>query len=337
GKLKLEDSDFALGSSFELFSQVGSSALVTDGTGRVMSNITTNNSQIFPVGNTNYTPIIITNLGTSDEFSVGCIPEVLSNGEFGNVFPTNVVNTTWLIEEAVAGGTNVILTAQWTSADELPNFDRSSTFLSRYDGTAWDSSTPTPASGTDPYTITRAGVTTFSPFAVGTSFVPDFSCVANNLELNEVALASGTYSTQQSIESTNLIEAGSTADFIAANVIELKVGFHAENGSTFSAVIDDCALTTIDDETIEQRTDHVTESMERTSLPLLLPNPVGQHLNIRDGIGQAMIYNMLGQQIQAFEIIDELHSLDVSDLVSGQYVLLILRESGERVTLSFVK
>ncbi|MEN0051184.1 MAG: T9SS type A sorting domain-containing protein, partial [Bacteroidota bacterium] len=190
---------------------------------------------------------------------------------------------------------------------------------------------------TDPYTITRAGITTFSPFAVGTSFVPDFDCVDNGLELNEVALASGTYSTQQSIESTNLIESGSTVDFIAANVIELKVGFHAENGSIFSAVIDDCTLPTADNEVIEQRTDRGTESIERTALPLLFPNPVGQELNIQDGIGQAVIYNMLGQEIQTFEIRDDLNTLDVSDLVSGQYVLLILRESGERVTLSFVK
>ncbi|MEM6697839.1 MAG: T9SS type A sorting domain-containing protein, partial [Bacteroidota bacterium] len=292
-------------------------------------------SRIFPVGNTNYTPITIQNDGTSDQFSVQCLPKVLSDGTIGNVFPNDIVSTTWLIEEAVAGGANATLTAQWTSGEELPGFSRFNAFLSRYDGTAWDSDTPTSASGTDPFTISRSGVTTFSPFAVGTFFVPDFSCVVNSLELNDVALASDTYSTQQSIESTSLIEVGSTVNFIAANVIELKAGFHAESGSTFSAVIEDCLPPINNEEIIEDRTEIAAQPITRTAF--IFPNPVGQQLNIRDGIGQAVIYNMLGQEIQAFEIIDDLHTLDVSDLQSGQYVLLILRENGERVTLAFIK
>ncbi|MEM9886038.1 MAG: T9SS type A sorting domain-containing protein, partial [Bacteroidota bacterium] len=247
----------------------------------------------------------------------------------------DVVNTTWFMEEAVAGSTNATLTAQWTSAEELSGFDRSSAFLSRYAGTAWEIGGAISANGTDPYTITRAGVTAFSPFAIGTSFVSDFSCVANDLELDEVALASGTYSSQQSIESASLIESGSIVEFIAANVIELKVGFRAQSGSTFAAIIDDCTLSINENEMIEQRTEIAAQPITRTTL--LFPNPVGQHLNIRDGIGQAVIYNMLGQEIQAFEIRDDLHTLDVSGLASGQYVLLILRESGERVTLGFVK
>ncbi|MEN0045788.1 MAG: T9SS type A sorting domain-containing protein, partial [Bacteroidota bacterium] len=312
-------------------------ALVTDGMGEVISNIANGASRIFPVGNNNYTPITIQNDGTSDQFSVQCLAKVLENGINGSAFGTNLVNTTWRIEEATAGGTDATLTAQWTSTDELAGFDRNNAFLSRYDGIDWDMDATMSASGSDPYTITRSNVTEFSPFAVGTAFEGGLDCFGSDLVLTNETLVSGTYSTQQSIESTNLIEASSTVNFIAANVIELKAGFHAESGSIFSAVIEDCALTTADDETIEQRTDRVTESMERTRLPLLFPNPVGQQLNIRDGIGQAVVYNMLGQEIQTFEIIDDLHTLDVSGWVSGQYVLLILRKSGERVTLSFVK
>ncbi|MEM0994975.1 MAG: T9SS type A sorting domain-containing protein, partial [Bacteroidota bacterium] len=290
-----------------------------------------------PVGNTNYTPITIQNNGTSDDFSVQCLPEVLEDGISGNAFTTNTVNTTWLIEEAVVGGTNATITAQWTSAEELLAFDRSNAFIARHTGTVWDGDVPTAASGSDPYTITRAGITTFSPFAVGSSFEGGLACVADDILLDNAPLASGMYSTKASIESSSTVTAGSIVEFFAVEVIELKPDFHAQSGSDFSARIDDCEFFFFNDETIEQRTDETNESIERNTLPLLFPNPVGQQLNIRDGIGQAVIYNMLGQEMQAFEIRDELHSLDVSSLVNGQYVLLILRDSGERVTLAFVK
>jgi hypothetical protein len=69
------------------------------------------------------------------------------------------------VEEDVAGGSDLSLTVQWNSADELVNFDRSNCFISHYT-TDWDIIGAGAASGSDPYSISRSGITSLSPFAV---------------------------------------------------------------------------------------------------------------------------------------------------------------------------
>jgi hypothetical protein len=64
---------------------------------------------------------------------------------------------------------------QWNAADELEDntkpgsaFSRLNCFISHFTGGAWDSGTQTgaTASGSGPYTISRSGITSFSPFSV---------------------------------------------------------------------------------------------------------------------------------------------------------------------------
>ena len=159
----------------------------TDGDGllkRTVSGTLTN----FPVGNSAYNPLSFNNAGTTDIFGVRVADQVLTNGDYGDALTSDVVNRTWTVEEAITGGSNLSLTAQWNSTEELSNFDRTACYVSRYAGPGWNADASATAAGSDPYTRTRTGVTTLSYFAIGSRGVlpvelTDFSLVVQQREV----------------------------------------------------------------------------------------------------------------------------------------------------------
>jgi hypothetical protein len=136
-----------------------------------------NYPKLFPVGTAaSYTPATLTNSGTSDAYSVQVQQGVYANGSSGALFTNKVVDRTWYIEEQTPGGSNVDLTVQWNGVDELPAFVRSNCNLAHYNGSYWEGGLSTAASGADPYTVSRSGLTAFSPFSVGRQGVLAADC-----------------------------------------------------------------------------------------------------------------------------------------------------------------
>ena len=141
---------------------------VTNGTGLVSAENVAG-ALTYPIGFSlvpaNYQPLTITNTGTPDAIGVRVQNHMStaynsSNGNAsGSNVTTNGVGLAWVINEAVAGGSNLSLTAQWDGADELSGFNRAATSFSYYNyGTAaWVGSTNIAAAGTDPYTLTKSG------------------------------------------------------------------------------------------------------------------------------------------------------------------------------------
>ncbi len=101
--------------------EAGSTAYVkTNGTGKLISSVSTT-PIIFPVGNSSYNPVTITNnTGTTDNFSVSVSDAVLVSGSTGAAVP-NVVNRTWTINKinssSTAAGFGVNLSFQWSPSD----------------------------------------------------------------------------------------------------------------------------------------------------------------------------------------------------------------------------
>lgn len=127
-----------------------------------------------PVGSTPVTfsltnPVTITNNGAPDYFGVSVSNAVLKNGFNGDTVRTQVVNKTWDIVKQTGGPANVNITLQWNAADELPGFVRNNVYLNHYINGAWDNGTPGVASGSGPFTFSRTGITSFSPFTVSSS------------------------------------------------------------------------------------------------------------------------------------------------------------------------
>lgn len=150
-------------------------------------------STLFPVGKGSYNPLVMSNSGTSDQFDARVFDEVWSNGEegSGSLITSNVVGRTWLVEEITAGGSNVNMTVQWNLTDELSGFLRGNCYVSRHNGSGWDGDTPGPSTGAGPYTRSRSGITTLSPFAVasGGALPVELSRFDAQLRLSRVHLS----------------------------------------------------------------------------------------------------------------------------------------------------
>lgn len=170
GKLSLDNYDMTMANSAAISGAGTNTYLIAVGSGVLKQQIAASGSKIFPVGTSAaYTPITISlaMLSTTDVFNVRMLPAVYVNGTTGNTMNSNSVNATWMVSETVNGGSNASLTCQWPALLELTGFNRVFSRLAHYTSSAWDYGYENiNASGSDPYSVTRSGFTSFSPFAV---------------------------------------------------------------------------------------------------------------------------------------------------------------------------
>ncbi|PSK91418.1 T9SS type A sorting domain-containing protein [Taibaiella chishuiensis] len=186
GVLTLTNGLLVLGSNNLTVNATGSIAggtsaafIVTNGTGSLtQNNIGTGGragTVIFPVGSdvSSFTRAALSNSGTADNFTIKVSQGVFNSytGTTGSgAITQDYVNKTWFINEGTAGGSNVNLTLEWNGLDQLSGFNGNNCQIAHFNGTTWVSTgTPGFASGLDPYTISRSGLTQFSPFSVTSS------------------------------------------------------------------------------------------------------------------------------------------------------------------------
>jgi alpha-amylase len=120
----------------------------------------------FPVGNNTYTPVSLTNNGITRNFSVRTFDDVLENGTSGADYTNgNELNKSWEITPDGTGvDTNVSL--QWNITEEGGTFNSSTALIYKNDGAMWNALTSGTVLGSNPYSITTTGVTSFSTFTV---------------------------------------------------------------------------------------------------------------------------------------------------------------------------
>ncbi len=177
GKIVMGNNSVSLGSAATVTNATNAKYFVTNGTGRLIKAALGTTAFNFPIGNslTSYNPLSIANTGTADSIGARASATVLTAGTTGTAYTKEVVNNTWTVTEAVAGGSNLSVTATWAGTDELINFDRSRGGLSYYittpaNNVGWDllNSQTGAATGAGPYSYTRTGLTSVGTFAVGT-------------------------------------------------------------------------------------------------------------------------------------------------------------------------
>ena len=165
---------------------------------------------LFPLGTStaSFTPIRISNsTGVADVFTARVIDHVYtaynaSDVPTGSQITSKVVDRTWTIKEGTPGGSNATVTLQWSDDEQLSGFLSNSCVLSHYTGGAWtNNGLPFTDAGFSPYTISRAGITTFSPFGVGSPGSP----LPVNLMSFDGAYASGKVNLHWTVaEETNI-------------------------------------------------------------------------------------------------------------------------------------
>lgn len=124
---------------------------------------------LFPVGPTSaaYNPIQLTNAGTVDHFTVAVNDQMIPGGIYASG-----VTRTWLVSEAVNGGSNVMLALKWQGSEEQSSFDREHTSIIRSNGTQIvEMSGQAPASGLNPYARADGSFNILTQFSVSSSSV----------------------------------------------------------------------------------------------------------------------------------------------------------------------
>ncbi len=209
GKVQLNGFDLNLASAATLTGYDNSKYFVTNSTGRLVRN-SLGAAFTYPVGFdvTTYNPVTLTQAGTPDDIGVRCLQNVLSGGTAGSPFVKEVVDASWAVTEALAGGSSLTMTSTWNGTDELTGFNRAKTGISYYDGIGWDMTNTVTgvAAGAGPYTITRSSVSNLANggiFAVGTRPVLTTLLVSPKIYLQGPAYAAGLMS--DGVRSASLI------------------------------------------------------------------------------------------------------------------------------------
>jgi hypothetical protein len=146
--------------------------VITETGGYLTMNATLSGPANFPVGTaSSYFPATITlNPGSATgTVGVNVSSGVYSQGTSGALISNTqpLVNATWLYQTSIVSGLSASMQLMWSPATEVNGFIHTGDFISHYNGTNWDvSASMTAMASGGMFTITRANITSFSPYAV---------------------------------------------------------------------------------------------------------------------------------------------------------------------------
>jgi len=173
-KINVGANDLVIQNSGSIAGYDANDYVVTGDVGRLRrEGLDASETFVFPVGNDNatYNPVTLAANGghTADSFNVRVTDHLYLDGLAETEQATEqAADAMWDISEDTPGGSDVNVTLQWASTDQLADFP-AEVGVSKHNGTSWDllaADVSTPAGG-DPYTQTKNNVTSFSAFAVG--------------------------------------------------------------------------------------------------------------------------------------------------------------------------
>jgi hypothetical protein len=317
-------------------------------------------SKLFPVGTSTYTPITVSNSGTADNFRVRVFDGLLTNGTSGgpHVFEDHAVNKTWLVEEVLAGGSNVTLTMQWNAADENNNFVRLGCGVFHYTNNDWDPpATYSGATVVSPgvYTMSRSGISSFSPFGVGDDVKP---LPVEFLEFNATCIKAQVqlmWSTATEINNSHFAIERS-ADGNSFETIGSVEGSGNSNSILFYEFTDISPLTSnvsyyrlrqvdFDGTTAYSMIKAVKTPSNQLTVAEIYPMPAGETVNVnlnnvRSGTWKVEIFDLSGRVLfqETHSLASGMQTLQVTtaNLPQGTY-LLSIRNDSENHSLKLVK
>ena len=165
GLLTLNDFDLTLDN--DVTTPTTSAYIQTNSAGAAIRNVPNDETPVlFPVGNSSYNPVTLKNglTATSDLYLVR-----VADAEPVNSPTDHFVDRSWIVNELVAGGSELTVTPQWNGTEELTGFDNTncSVGLTANNGTDYQWGQTTAATGSDPYTQSGSTFTSVGTFAIG--------------------------------------------------------------------------------------------------------------------------------------------------------------------------
>ncbi len=318
-------------------------------------------AKLFPVGNsTSYTPVTVTNAGTSDDFRVKVFSGVFKNGTSGGLHPDYLhsVNKTWMVEESVIGGSNVSLSMQWNQTDENASFTRGNCALFHYTGGAWDMpGSFTTCSTVSPgvYNRTRTGITSFSPFAIGDRLVPLpvelISFTARKIEKSVVLnwstateINNSHFAIERSTDGTSFTAIDSVAGAGNSNSV---IDYNYTDMNAIPATNSYYRLRQVDfDGKTSYSAVQLIKVIQTMTIGDIYPMPAVENINVpveslKGGNCTADIYDLSGKLVHSetftLGVASQTLSISTADLKQGMYVLSINNSNGENHTMKLLK
>lgn len=321
----------------------------TNGTGKLSLTVADNASVVFPVGNSSYNPVTITNKsGSSDVFSGRVVDAVYVNGISGTSVTTPIVNRTWDITKSNSNaGLGVNFIFKWNSG-EVVNGILTTPKMNHHTGSNWEVPTVTSTTFTT-NTLTVVGYTgTFSPFAIseGTNPLPveltsfNANCTENATTINWQTASehnSATFEVEKSRDGSNwallaaIPAAGNSSSILDYSVVDDEkasaIVYYRLNQIDIDGVskmYGPISANCNDSETFDAM---VYPNPAQDLITLKLTNNETQNVSIQIiGSDGKVIY----QITQLLNVGSTILPLSIEELKSGIYSLLIQSASGLR-------
>lgn len=136
----------------------------TTGTGKLQITLINGANFSFPVGNSAYNPVTISNhTGSASVVSVRVLDEMYNDGTTGTVVGTAHVARTWDISSTNSGGSGLDFEFNWNDGEETGTITTPT--LYHYNGSSWERQAGTTSPSA--YSLTYTGYTgSFSPFGI---------------------------------------------------------------------------------------------------------------------------------------------------------------------------
>ncbi len=104
----------------------------------VLEDFTGNLNIPFGYGNQYRNAITLNNTGAADTFSVSVMPNVLDNGLSGNAITQDVVQVSWMIDDAANAPYDLSLILHWHTAQEGNGFNSTKAGVAYFENNDWD-------------------------------------------------------------------------------------------------------------------------------------------------------------------------------------------------------
>jgi len=341
------------------------SYVIGDGGGFLEQEVTnTGSAVVFPIGTaSSYIPATVSLEPGSPNYTLGVslYDSVYSayNGSdlpVGAAVTMDAVDRTWVLRPFRTTGTgtpSASVTLQWNPADETSGFVRTGNLqLAHYTGGTWDPGPDLTVAGNNPYSVTRSGLTSFSPFGIFSGGTP--------LPITLVDF------TGQTVAAGNLLQWQTSSELNNDHFVVQRSGGSGGNFSALGIVPGNGTTSVVNDYQFLDsaplagnnfyRLQQVDRDGNASYSPIILlsgaagstlslyPNPATTELNfvlpsnVAPGNAQVNIYDGTGQLVQSEEISTGISilPLNISLLKPGSYtVTLYLADS--RLQGRFIK
>jgi hypothetical protein len=335
GKPILGSNNVTLGSAISSISGMPTHYFQTNGTGTVKRSIGNNANLLFPIGNTSYNPITITNkTGTADTFSINILDTAYLNGSSTGNIRNPHVKRTWNISKntpTANAGSGVDFTFQWNANEVVGTLTNPT--LNHHDGTKWAIPTmgTTSVSGNS---LTYTGYKgSFSPFAIGGS-----NTVALPVELKSFNTACQSdyiqvQWTTASEKNNKMFELYKSDNAIDWSLIHTTDGQGDKASETNYQFMDNdkkpayYRLKDIDFDSIENWSQIIFADCKNESTQIeVYPNPASDYIKVVAPISENTILKIIsleGKVMKTMPLISNQTLVSVKDLVSGIYLIEI--------------